>query len=339
MDPVTTPHVLKGVEKLAAVVGRAVGKWYEPIHIRRIADAKAYEKLTLARAAAQAKVETKAILEIDPHSQAVAEEVPLLRRAAERVKYQEEQRQTNLEAIIDAAAAATPESVSSEPVDETWANRFFSAAADVSHEQMQAVWGKILAAEVASPGSYSLRALETLRNMSTSEAQRFQHLCTLLLVPNVVYKVGLVGGLEPYGPTFNDILVLRAAGLVADSDMLSSVLQLPSFFKYHDRILLVRDKDEQSLTRQKTVQLESFVLTPVGAELSKLVERKANWQYVQHLAQYWSSKNIWIHVVQGFESFPAGGAIWRLLEGIPPKEQVPDWKPSPDPFKSEREAP
>ena len=168
MDPVTTPHVLKGVEKLAAVVGRAVGKWYEPIHIRRIADAKAYEKLTLSRATAQAKVETKAILELDPNSQAVTEAVPLLRRAAERVRHQEEQRQTNLEAIIDAAAAGTPESVSAEQVDETWANRFFSAAADVSQEQMQAVWGKILAAEVASPGSYSLRALETLRNMSKS---------------------------------------------------------------------------------------------------------------------------------------------------------------------------
>jgi hypothetical protein len=41
MDAITG----KGLVKLAGVVSGALGKWYEPIHIKRLAQAKAEEKL------------------------------------------------------------------------------------------------------------------------------------------------------------------------------------------------------------------------------------------------------------------------------------------------------
>ena len=42
---------------------------------------------------------------------------------------------------------------------------------------MRVLWGKILAGEVRKPNSFSLRTLETLRNMSTDDAKLFSKLC------------------------------------------------------------------------------------------------------------------------------------------------------------------
>lgn len=134
MDPVTIGQASKGLSKLLDVVGNAVGKWYEPLHVKRLADAKSHERLVLARADAQAEVETKAILNLDPDSAAVADDVPILRRAAERLKHQELKRQENIEAVVRIAAETVAQNVSDQPVDDEWATRFFSAASELSDD-------------------------------------------------------------------------------------------------------------------------------------------------------------------------------------------------------------
>jgi hypothetical protein len=324
MDPISTFLKMKGITKLAEMVGSAVGKLYEPTHIRKIADAKAYAKLAEGRAAAQLKVETKAIMMLDPGAPEIAEGIPLLARASERVRLQEVRRQQNLETVIEIAEKCVPEDVSAEAVDETWSTRFFSAAAEVSHAQMQEVWGKILAAEVAKPGSFSLRALETLRNLSTKEAHIFQQFCTLLIGPSIVYKTNPGGAFDSYGPTFNEILQLRAAGLVADSDMLTTMLKIPCYFAYHGETLLVQWIDASGAGNKP---METFPLTSVGLELSQLIANGPNWAYVQALASYWKQNGVYIHVAYGFVKDAGGGATWQLLEEIPPVDQQPNWQP------------
>jgi hypothetical protein len=96
---------------------------------------------------------------------------------AARVDFQEAKRQKNLGQVVDAACKELPENVSGEPVDPDWVSRFFSVAQEVSNEQMQQIWGRLLAGEVAQPGSFSLRAIERLRNMTSSEAKLFSELC------------------------------------------------------------------------------------------------------------------------------------------------------------------
>ena len=56
--------------------------------------------------------------------------------------------------------------VSEEPVEEDWTTRFFNIVEDISDEEMQRLWGKILAGEVKQPKSYSLRTLELLKKIN-----------------------------------------------------------------------------------------------------------------------------------------------------------------------------
>ena len=57
--------------------------------------------------------------------------------------------------------------------DFDWFLRFFESASNVSNEDMQKLWATILAGEVTNPGSFSLRTLDTVYNMSQNEAMIF----------------------------------------------------------------------------------------------------------------------------------------------------------------------
>lgn len=98
-----------------------------------------------------------------------------------RVEYREAKIHNNLQKIVSAAKEALPESVSSDEVDSDWIGRFFSYAQDVSNEEMQLLWGRLLSGEVARPGAFSLRTLELVRSLSVSEANTFSKLMKFVL--------------------------------------------------------------------------------------------------------------------------------------------------------------
>lgn len=90
--------------------------------------------------------------------------------------YQNAWRHINREAVMDNAAAALDDEgeMSQAPVNPTVAARILDIAQDISDEAAQTLWGHILAGEVKQPGSFSLRTLDILRNLSPTEAQYFK---------------------------------------------------------------------------------------------------------------------------------------------------------------------
>ncbi|MCW3082461.1 DUF2806 domain-containing protein [Segetibacter sp.] len=111
-------------------------------------------------------------------AQAIQTSLPdksLKERVEERVRFQEEKRQANLEDITAFAAGILTNAgpVNNQPVDEGWASRFFRLAEDISVDEMKALWGRILAGEIKAPRYLSLRTLELLKNLTKTEAERF----------------------------------------------------------------------------------------------------------------------------------------------------------------------
>ena len=62
-------------------------------------------------------------------------------------------------------------------IDEDWLFEFMGCCQDVSDQQMQVIWSKLLAGEIREPGSFSKRTLHVLRQLSEVEAVHFQNLC------------------------------------------------------------------------------------------------------------------------------------------------------------------
>jgi hypothetical protein len=128
----------RAAEKLADTIRHIVDVSIPADRLRKTAQAQADVEVILAKGRADAT-------EIEA-------------RAAERVSKQELRRQRNLESITKKAFEALPSSdqLSDSPVDQDWIARFFKECEDISDEQMQQIWGRILAGQVARPGS-SLR--------------------------------------------------------------------------------------------------------------------------------------------------------------------------------------
>ncbi len=173
--------------RLIEVVSQGVGAVCSPYLLKKNTEARAYEISTIS--AALNKVAEEHQLPVvykagevevwqkpDDGTLTIAPK-PLEDRTSLRINFQERKRQQNVENVTSIAAIelANEDSVPNEKPDEDWVSRFFSSAQDVSSEQMQQLWGRILAGEVRQPGKYSLRTLEFVRNITKAEADRIEH--------------------------------------------------------------------------------------------------------------------------------------------------------------------
>jgi hypothetical protein len=224
----------KPLTKLVEVIAAGVGAIARSYLVKRDADARAYEIEKVAQALSSTGLPDgryeagKVVITGTKNAIAQLAETPVGERVIERLSFREAHRQKNIELISQHAADelrdVNPDEVSSEPVDEDWVSRFFTAAQDVSSEEMQVLWGKILAGEVASPKSYSLRTLELVRNLSKDEALLFERLaknrfdqakgCFLINPDNHKFIE------DALDISFQDILLLREAGLLVSNDSL-----------------------------------------------------------------------------------------------------------------------
>lgn len=61
--------------------------------------------------------------------------------------------------------------VNEQNIDDDWLFNWREYAGRVSSEDLQQLWGKILAGEIKQPGSYSYRTLDFLKTLSKSDAE------------------------------------------------------------------------------------------------------------------------------------------------------------------------
>jgi hypothetical protein len=108
-----------------------------------------------------------------------AEIMGAIERTQARLSRREVIRQANIERIIRLAAEEVLLSPSDAkiPVDRGWLIRFFDYAQDACHEVEQQTWARILAGEVADPGSFARRTLAFLNSMDTWELEGFIEYC------------------------------------------------------------------------------------------------------------------------------------------------------------------
>lgn len=76
-----------------------------------------------------------------------------------------------------------------EKVDFDWLMRFFDSVGNVSNEELQKLWGKVLAGEMGQPGNCSLRTMDIIRNLSPKEAKVFDKLCQYVVKSGDCYFI------------------------------------------------------------------------------------------------------------------------------------------------------
>lgn len=127
--------------------------------------------------------------------------------------------QINIEAImLESLEYINFDSITSEKgVDDDWFDTFRDSVKNVSSKELKSIWAKLLADEIESPSSYSLRTLNILKNMSKDEAKLFKKFIKLTVCgPEKDYRFTINKNeiLAKYGIKFKDILLLEEMGLV-----------------------------------------------------------------------------------------------------------------------------
>lgn len=261
-------------EKLIDNITAAIGKAYLPHYTKKMADAKAYEIQQIGSSIRDncdmpIQFNTDQTFQVD-----ITNFEELIKRTGARVAFQEIKKQENIEAIVNNAYYLLEDSepVYNEPVDTGWMMRFMNSVEDIDDSELQMLWSKILAGEVKSPNTYSLRTLEVLKNISKYEAELFEKI-SHFTINNFVFNDETI--CKKYEITYEDIMRLGDCGLI---DAHAVVQNYPL---NHGAIL---NNDEYALVietsyERDVLQFKVFALTEAGKNILKILNTPIDNNY------------------------------------------------------------
>lgn len=247
-------------------------------------------------------------------------------------RYNEIKRGLNLRKIAIFAEEAAEElakedpTTSERPVDPDWFSKWRGNAEDISDEQMQRLWAKVLAGEVSQPESFSLRALNLLSFMSKRDAELISKLAdlnigTAIVNVNQKYYDGI--GLPLHELIYlSDIGVLNAVSTsMGISQTLNfNELAMPTGKKSAVLIkvggfgLLAIRREGQT---QASIELPIYTISQPALELLKLVKPQLNIDYLRQIAKTLSSTGLTEEFLYGpIETLPNGRVEFANTIGL-----------------------
>lgn len=249
-------NLTKPVEKLIEVVSQGIGTLYKPRAIRNEAKAQADAKIILAEA--EAKIEGFKNLGLD------------------RIVYREQQRTNNIDNVIDFAYNELgDDDVSNENIDKDWSTRFFNIVEDISNEEMQAIWGKILAEEIKRPKTYSLRLLEVLKNITKEEAEIFVKLCQYKI--NDSYILSDLDYLKSQGIKLEHLILMEELNLInRGSNKLIYSLGANNTNEIKEDIVVIGNTPIviKQNPHSNSIEIPAIIFTNIGKQLLNIIDLK-----------------------------------------------------------------
>lgn len=322
------PALEKLLDYVASGIGSVAGPMLAPWRARRKAEAKVI--------AAQAEAKEQKILsagqattvQLIAKAQADARSTLLAPNAkihgelifddlvSQRIQFQEEKRQTNIGSVVRHAASTLGDGeVNNHRVDHDWTARFFDHVQDVSSEDMQRLWAKVLAGEVKRPNSTSIQTLNILRNLDRETAKIFSTLCSACISIQTEdqfldIRVASMGGnaatnaLDKYGLNFDKLNILNEHGLIISDynswfDYNPCIEPWPSKaqvgmwfvpFYFQDKFWVLSPTTERDPNEE--FRVSGVALTRSGRELSRIVDLEPMVTYGQSLLEFSGKKDL-----------------------------------------------
>lgn len=173
-------------------------------------------------------------------------------------------------------------------VDDDWLYRWRDYTGEVSDADLQKIWGRLLAGEVKAPGTYSLRTLDFLRNLSQSEA-------ALIAKISVLVTNGFIWRSDDgrYSVSFEEMLELQEMGVLIGVDSIglnftisknldadgSWFSVLPSF----EKCIIIRGGAE---TYDGNLQVNVISVSRMGMQILGLGDFKADPVYLERFGRF-----------------------------------------------------
>jgi len=196
------------------------------------------------------------------------------------------------------------EEAAMDEISEDWLNSFESEAVNMSSEQMQLLFGKMLAGEIAKPNSYSVRTVKLMGQMDSDVARLFQRFCSMCItikagvdiVDSRALSFGHHGtfGLHKFGLTFLDVGVLAEYGLITEPNsseipyalaIRNGKLDSFSALNYCGKRYFLEPIPPKTPQNFEQYVERGFSLSRVGRELLSIVDITQNIAYTNALVE------------------------------------------------------
>lgn len=240
--------------------------------------------------------------------------IGLINQASTNMVLNQLQKDINIENTINIAEEVLRQDhdePSEREVDNDWLFRWREHASRVSSDELQKIWGHVLAGEVKEPGSYSIRTLEFLNSISKSDAELIVKVSELIL-NDYIFKVDKY--YELFGVSFDQFLYLDEIGFLQSVDSISLSVDIgnilsTSFLKtlgkeqnvYVGRLDL--NQDEIILfgheNKKENFRINIIALSVIGREVMKIIDPKPsiNTLYIGKIIEHIKSQGYEVRLV------------------------------------------
>lgn len=264
----------KPAKALIEKISSAAGILYEPIRIRKKAQAEADAEIIKA----QAKIDVS----------------DLENRGLKRLVQQQGIKQKNIETITSSAIQLLDESANPMNIENDWLANFYDKCEDISDHEMQSLWSKILAGEANKPGTFSKRTINSVNSLDKREAHSFTALCgfgwTIGDFTPLVYNLQ-DDIYSENGVTFDNINHLASIGLISYNDLTGYTRYgLPDSIElnYFGTPVAVRGLDGN----KGELRIGKVLLTQIGKELAPICGSKPVNGFVDYVKAHWKKSGI-----------------------------------------------
>ena len=175
-----------------------------------------------------------------------------------------------------------PQTPPDREVDKDWLFAWRDCAGKVSADDLQRLWGSILAGEIKSPGKYSIRTLEFLKTLSKSEAHVISNIARYVIE-------GWIAGdqqqyLDKQDFTFGQLLQLQEMGVLSGAETFGLGVSYNTTVKEkftrallsNGKALIVEHDDPT-----KVLELQVYRLTEVGSQILSLGSFEPDLDYLR----------------------------------------------------------
>jgi hypothetical protein len=238
-----------------------------------------------------------------------------VRAAASKFAHKIVRERVNIDQVAEIAGAELkslpcPQNASeieTKAISDDWLNVFENEAAQMSSEEMQLLFGRILAGEIKQPQSFSIKTLKIIAQLDNRAAQVFRRFCSLsvsLRAHEIIdARVLSLGGyaasntLLSYGLSFDALNALQEYGLIISDynsymDYQAAIpgdgYKVPLPLTFQNKRWGLAPKSSRSPSKE--LPLYGVALTRSGKELLSIVEVEPVEEYANALRVFFDSQ-------------------------------------------------
>jgi len=193
-----------------------------------------------------------------------------------------------------------------EYVNDDWLYRWNDYSGEVSEGDLQKLWGRLLAGEVKTPGTYSLRCLDFLRNLSKSEADLIAKMATFV-TSGFIWR----GPNNSLPISFDEAMQLQEMGVLLGVDSINLNFTLAKnsdganswicVLTSHKRCIVIRGENDKTAF---PVQLNTVYVSKLGMQLLGLGDFKADDDYLKKLGGFLASQGVSVSLADSLPAQP-----------------------------------